>query len=698
MIAILAGKASAGRDIARIVGADKKHDGYMSGNGYFVTWASGHLLALASPEDYGITHISTDDMPFIPEKFILIPRRNKLNKQPDSNAVRQLRIIKNVIKRCRSIIVATEPDEDGELLFRNIYHYFRCRKPVKRLWINSLTDDDIQEGLARLEDSKAFDNLYQAAYARARADWMIATNASRALCITSGIGNDSLGRLHTPVLAMVCKRYLEHIHFVAKPYWQLKLQVEKEGTPLFFTCNEQFKNKATAEKIYNRLKGITDATVCRVEQKEIEEEPPLLYNLTELQKDANIRFGFTADETQEISQLLYEKKLIPFPKTAGRYILNKQFKTVPGLLDTLLSNSFFAAYAIRLKQMKLNSYCVNNRKVNSHPAILITGKKDISMDENEEKIYNLIVGRMLEAFSPCCIKESVDVEINCNGFVFSISGVEVKNKGWKEIYHWNDDKNTVDGNNNNPVILNEFKDGESIKINSHNLIQFTTKAKPLLTEASLLDAMDDVLDVAHKHNRHKPTKAMDLCTPTVRSSVIETLIEKEYIERDGIHLVPTKKGQFIYEAVKNMRIADAELAAGWEQAIRKIEKDSEFLPTFLEAFKIHTRQVTDEIISLRMAREQENACICPKCKRGQVNIYFKLAKCSNSACNLTVYRNLSGKNLTDNQLQQLLRMGKTSLIKGFKDQDGNTFEGTLSFDKDFTIVFSLPRSKAEDND
>ncbi|NDV80273.1 DNA topoisomerase [Dysgonomonas sp. 511] len=362
MIAILAGKASAGRDIARIVGANKKHDGYMSGNGYLVTWTSGFLLTLASPEDYGITHIGTDDIPFIPEKFILVPRRNKSNKQPDSNAVRQLRIIKNVIKRCRSIIAATEPDEDGGLLFRNIYHYFRCRKPFKRLWINSLTDEDIQKGLIRLQDSKAFDNLYLAAYARAQADWMIATNASRALCITSGIGNDSLGRLHTPVLAIICKRYFEHIHFVAKPYWQLKLQVEKGGTPLFFTCNEQFSDRTTAERIYYKLKAITNVTVNKVEHKELKEEPPLLYNLTELQKDANIRFGYTADETLEIAQQLYEKKLITYPKTSGRYISNKQFKSITGLLDTLLSHSQFAASIIRLKQINLNSHCVNSRK------------------------------------------------------------------------------------------------------------------------------------------------------------------------------------------------------------------------------------------------------------------------------------------------------------------------------------------------
>ncbi|MDH6308872.1 DNA topoisomerase-3 [Dysgonomonas sp. PFB1-18] len=500
MIAILAGKASAGRDIARIVGADKKHDGYMSGNGYLVTWASGHLLTPASPDDYGMTHIGTDDMPFIPEKFKLVPRRNKSNKQPDSNAVRQLRIIKNVIKRCRSIIAATEPDEDGELLFRNIYHYFRCRKPFKRLWINSLTDEDIQDGFIKLKDGKAFDNIYLAASTRIQADWMIATNASRALCITSGIGNDSLGRLQTPVLAIICQRYPEHIHFVAKPYWQIKLQVEKEGTPLFFTCNEQFSDKSTAERIFDKLKTITEATVSKVEQTEIKEEPPLLYNLTELQKDANIRFGFTAGETLDIARQLYEKKLITFPKTSGGYISNKQFKNIYSLLDIFLSNSLFAASIIRLKQINLNSHCVNSRKIKNHPAILITGKKNIPMDENEEKIYNLIAGRMLEAFSPCCIKESVDVEVNCNGFVFSISGVEVKNKGWKEIYHWNDNNSMADRGNNNPDILKRFKEGESIKINSYNLIRYITKAKPLLTEAALLDAMDDVLDLAHKYN------------------------------------------------------------------------------------------------------------------------------------------------------------------------------------------------------
>jgi len=586
------------------------------------------------------------------------------------------------------------PSQDGKALGAEptIYHYLKCKKPFKRLWISSLTDTAIRSGIENLKGGKEYNNLYLSAYARAQADWMIGINASQSLCITSGIGNNSLGRVQTPTLAMICKRYLEHIHFVSKPYWQLKLQLEKQGKTVLFTCNDIFEEKQAAEKIYNKLKVIASVKVSGFEHKVIKEEPPLLYDLTALQKEANTLYGMTAEETLAVAQQLYEKKLITYPRTGSRYIPTDVFETIPSLLGKLTSHSLYAAYAVRLKQMKLNRNSVNNRKVTDHHAILITENNNIILEGNEELVYNLIAGRMLEAFSPVCIKESLTIEANCSGLIFRTSCTRITDKGWRQVLN-RQEENVSEKEESSLLDMEDFQEGELLKILSHNLIQSKTRAKPLLTEASLLTSMENAGQDLEDDEQRKALKDMGIGTPATRASIIETLFRREYIERDGKNLLPTKKGLFIYDAVRNMRIADVELTGSWEKALLKIEKDAGFMPTFLEAIKIHTRQITDEIISLRMPKEQENACICPKCKRGQMNTYHKVAKCTNSTCNFIVYRQIAGKNITDNQIRQLLTEKKTSLIKGFKNKDGKSFDAILSFEKDFNITFSFPERK-----
>ena len=313
MIAIIAEKPSVGMDIARVVGADTKNDGYCSGNGYMVTWALGHLVSLALPDTYGYTRTAAEDLPMLPEPFRLVSRQVRTDRGmvPDLAATKQLKVIDWVFNRCVSIIVVTDAGREGELIFRWIYDYLGCTKPFRRLWISSLTDEAIRKGLEELKDGAEYDSLYAAADSRAKADWLVGMNASRALAIASGTPNSSIGRVQTPTLAMICARFKENRGFVSTPYWQLHVTLQGKGTHRRFFHVGNFNDKAEAEAAYRHIPSGSVAEITKAERKETVQQPPLLYDLTALQKDCNVHLDLPADKTLDIAQALYEKKLVP---------------------------------------------------------------------------------------------------------------------------------------------------------------------------------------------------------------------------------------------------------------------------------------------------------------------------------------------------------------------------------------------------
>ena len=323
MKTIIAEKPSVAREIARIVGATKREEGYFSGNGYAVTWAYGHLVQLTMPEGYGIHGFAREHLPILPDTFTLQPRHTKTEKgyKPEPSVVTQIRIVGKLFRESEQIVVATDAGREGELIFRYLYSYLNCRTPFVRLWISSLTDKAIREGLRHLEEGNRYDRLYHAAKARSEADWLVGINATQAMTIAAGRGTYSLGRVQTPTLAMVCARYWEHKRFTPEAFWQVHLSVEGTGEqPVKFSSLEKWKEKSLAEYIYNKVKAQPSLLVTKVECKEKVEETPLLYDLTTLQKEANAKHGFTAEKTLEIAQKLYEKKLITYPRTGSRYI------------------------------------------------------------------------------------------------------------------------------------------------------------------------------------------------------------------------------------------------------------------------------------------------------------------------------------------------------------------------------------------
>ena len=691
MIAIIAEKPSVGMDIARVVGADTKNDGYCSGNGYMVTWALGHLVSLALPDTYGYTRTAAEDLPMLPEPFRLVSRQIRTDRGmvPDLAATKQLKVIDGVFNRCVSIIVATDAGREGELIFRWIYDYLGCTKPFRRLWISSLTDEAIRKGLEELKDGAEYDSLYAAADSRAKADWLVGMNASRALAIASGTPNSSIGRVQTPTLAMICARFRENREFVSAPYWQLHITLDgKESYRRFFRVGN-FGDKAEAEAAYRSIPSGAVAEITKAERREVQQQPPLLYDLTALQKDCNVYLDLPAAKTLDIAQTLYEKKLISYPRTGSRHIPQDVMAHVPELLEKISAMPEFREYEKALDLSALNTHSVDDTEVTDHHALITTGIAPEGLSEAESAVYALIAGRMLEAFSPCCKKETLLMECRIGETVFRSKSSAVASPGWRGVFGRKEDKEEDgDGLNDGHAV---FSEGDRIPVSGHGLAQKKTVPKPLYTEATLLTVMETCgKDIADGEAR-EAVKDIGIGTPATRAAIITTLFKRGYIERSGKSLVPTEKGLLLYGAVKDMLVADVSLTGSWENALSQIERHTLDPDAFMASIRDYTRKATGEILRLSLPAAPVRTFTCPKCRTGHVILKDRTAKCDNDACGLLVYRKFLNKELTERHLEQLLSSGSTSLIKGFKGKKGVAFNAAVAFDAEFNPVLSFPK-------
>lgn len=684
MIAIIAEKPSVAREIAHIVGATDKQDGYIQGNGYMVTWAYGHLVGLAMPEEYGYTGFKRENLPIFPSAFILTPRQVRADKGfvADPGALKQLKIIKKVFDNCDRIIVSCDAGREGELIFRYIYNYIDCRKPFDRLWISSLTDKAIREGLQNLKVGTQYDNLFYAAQARSEADWVVGINASQALSISAGRGSFSLGRVQTPTLAMICSHFLENKDFTPSKYWQLKLQTDSFNA----ISLEKFDTKEVAESNLQRAKSTNEVVVKSVERKEMSQEAPLLYDLTTLQKEANSKLGFSADKTLSIAQKLYEAKLTTYPRTGSRYISEDVFDTIPELVDKLTSHTRFGEYAQRLTT--LGKRPVDGKKVTDHHAILITENSVSGLQADDKAIYEMIAGRVLEAFSDKCIKDVTTVVLSCDGVEFGVKGSVIKQDGWRAVFH---DKEEGEDNVSLPPLSNR----QTLPLGGVELLEKQTKPKPLHTESSLLSAMESAGKELEDEQERAAMKESGIGTPATRAAIIETLLSRDYMCRDKKSLIPTEKGLAVYQIVKDKKIADVQMTGMWENALSKIENGEMDSTTFKKGIEVYAAQITTELLAIQIAFTSNNDCACPKCKSGRMLFYDKVVKCSNVDCSVTIFRNKSDKHLTEKQVTELLTTGKTSVIKGFKSKAGKSFDASLAFDEQYNVTFIFPEKSTK---
>ena len=687
MIAIIAEKPSVGQDIARIIGATEKKDGYMAGNGYLVTWALGHLVSLAMPSAYGYGKASHEDLPMLPEPFQLVVRQIKTDRGmvTDIGAAKQLKLIDEVFSKCDSIIVATDAGREGELIFRYIYHYLGYTKPFKRLWISSLTDEAIRAGMSNLKDGEAYDSLYHAADCRAKADWLVGMNASRALALASGMPNNSLGRVQTPTLAMVCERYWENRRFTSEAFWQLHIATDGcDGEVVKLSSSEKWKSKEPATELYNKVKAAGSATVTKAERKEKTEETPLLYDLTTLQKEANAKHGFTAEQTLEIAQKLYEKKLITYPRTGSRYIPEDVFAEIPKLLAFIGTQPEWKD-KVRAKAAPTRR-SVDDGKVTDHHALLVTGEKPLFLSKEDNTIYQMIAGRMVEAFSEKCVKDVTTVTAECAGVEFTVKGSVVKQTGWRAVYGEEKEEITIPG----------WQEGDTLTPKGSSITEGKTKPKPLHTEATLLSAMETAGKEIEDDALRQAMKDCGIGTPATRASIIETLFKRGYMERCKKSLVPTEKGLALNSVVKTMRIADVAMTGEWEKELARIERGELPADTFRKEIEAYTREITSELLSCdKLFGSRDSGCACPKCGTGRMRFYGKVVRCDNTECGLPVFRQKAGRTLSDDEIKDLLTDGHTKPLKGFKSKQGKNFDAIVAFDGEYNTTFVFPEKKCK---
>jgi DNA topoisomerase-3 len=694
MKVIIAEKPSVARDIAAIVGAGSRKDGYLEGNGYAVTWAFGHLVGLAMPEQYGISGFQRENLPILPEEFKLIPCQVKDGKgyRNDPGVMKQLKVIKELFGKCDRIIVATDAGREGELIFRLIYNYLECTKPFDRLWISSLTDQAIRRGLENLRPGEEYDNLYASARARSQADWLVGINASQALSISAGYGVWSLGRVQTPTLAMICSRYLENKDFKPKTYFQVKLNTEKEATLFAAISTERYGAKQDADTILDRVRSAEYVSVLKVETRQANQDPPLLYDLTTLQKDANSRQGFSADKTLSVAQSLYEAKLISYPRTGSRYISGDVFSEIPTLISQLSGYAAFGSYAKTLSGQELNKRSVNDKKVTDHHALIITENMPGGISADQRILYDMIAGRMLEAFSAKCTKENTIVSLDASGVPFTVKSSMILIPGWHAVLNAPDEEKGED----DILALPTLSAGDRLPVNGADLLEKQTKPRPLHTEASLLSAMETCGNELADEAEREALKESGIGTPATRASIIETLFSREYIIREKRSLVPTNKGLAVYLAVRDKKIAYISMTGEWESVLNKIATGNADAGTFHRRIEVYAAQIATELLESKIeGGNQRKSCPCPKCKSGQVTIFQKVAKCGNESCGLTVFRTVAGKELSDAHLTDLLAKGKTGVIKGFKNREQKPFEASISFDSEFKTVFVFSSKKGE---
>ena len=687
-ICIIAEKPSVARDIARIVEANNRQDGFLEGNGYVVTWAVGHLIALAMPEAYGFSAYKREDLPIRPNPFLLVVRQVRKDKEyvSDPAALKQLKVIRSCFDKADRIIVATDAGREGELIFRYIYQHLGCRKPFDRLWISSLTDKAIREGLSNLKSGSCYDNLYHSAKARSEADWLVGINASRALSIARK-GGYSLGRVQTPTLAMVCRRYIENRDFSSVPYWKLSALMEKEGVSLKAIGITDYESEASAQTALTTLRSQSRLKVESVARKVTHTSPPLLYDLTALQKDANRRQGFSADKTLSIAQSLYEKKITTYPRTGSRYISEDVFEEVPALLRKIRETL----------PNPLNRHSVDNAKVTDHHAIIPTGETPSGLSTDETTIYQMVVNRFVEAFSPNSEEERMLVRFTHGTNIFTWKACRQISLGWKAVQKGKEVEAEKKEDSDEQILssLPSLTEEEVLPLVSAEITEHKTKPKPLYTEATLLSAMEKAGKEVEDTESKKAMADCGIGTPATRANIIETLILRDYIRRDKKSIIPTEKGLAVYKIVKDKKIANAEMTGSWELALAAIEAGKMPSDKFAQGINSYVGTICEELLSLSSEQKSYPVYRCPKCGQQSVGIYAKVAKCRHETCGFHVFREVCGILLSEDHIRDLISSGRTSILKGLTSKAGKKFNARLVLGEDYATSFEFENNKGK---
>lgn len=700
----IAEKPSVARDIAKVLGATQARSGYLEGNGYCVTWTFGHLCTLKEPHDY---HPSFKywDLGYLP----IIPERFGLKLIPNKGVEQQFKVIEKLVNDCEEVINCGDAGQEGELIQRWVLQKANCSKPVKRLWISSLTEEAIKEGFANLRSGEEYKNLYLAGNARAIGDWLLGINATR--LFTKKFGQNkavlSIGRVQTPTLAMLVQRQKEINAFTSSDYWELKT-VYREI--LFNAAIDKLARKERAEKGLEYLKQ-HPFKVVSFEIKEGKEKNPRLFDLTGLQVEANKKFGFSADNTLKYVQSLYEKKHVTYPRVDTTYLSESLYPKIPGILQSMYH---YQELIVPIMQGPIPrpKAVFDDTKVTDHHAIIPTEIcPPASLYREEKMIYDLIARRFIAVFYPDCKISNTLVEGKVGDIPFKATGKQILEPGWKVVYakdvkNEEDEKNKEEEQN-----IPEFEVGES---GPHEPLihQGKTSAPKPYTEATILRAMETAGKQVEDEELREMMKNNGIGRPSTRANIIETLFKRKYIEKKRKNLIATQTGIDLIDTIEDELLKSPELTGEWELKLRKIEKGEyeahQFKQELIDMVAALTRKVIysqDRSISIQgekgtteeVTRKEKKSKddtplnwdseICPKCKVHQLMKGNTAIGCKDHQnCGFKVPFELFGKRLNERQIHTLIKKGKLSKLKGFSTHPEGKNEGVLNLDVNFNLL------------
>ncbi len=684
----IAEKPSVAREIAEVVGAKQRKEGYFEGNGYQVTWSFGHLCELKEPHEYDSAYRewNLNMLPILPHKF-------GIKVKNDKGIEKQFNIISTLFEHAEEVINCGDAGQEGELIQRWIFSKANCKKPLKRLWISSLTEEAIREGFKKLKEGREYESLYFAGYSRAAADWLLGMNATRLFTIKYGNGKQvlSVGRVQTPTLAMIVKRQLEINDFKSAVFFELKT---KYRDVIFNATRDRFyeKEKATAEDV---LASIRDSpfTITSVDAKKAKETAPRLFDLTSLQVECNKKFGYSADDTLKVIQNLYEKKLVTYPRVDTTYLPNDIYPKIGGILGNMTGYQSLVKPLLEAPIRK-SSKVFDDKKVTDHHAIIPTGVSAQGLAGNEGQVYDVIAKRFLAAFYPDCEVLNTIVLGAVKEIEFKATGKQILDPGWRLVYN----KEAVDEDEKEDTqILPAFEKGESGPHEAF-LAEGKTSAPKAFTEATLLRAMETAGKQVDDEELRDLMKDNGIGRPSTRAAIIETLFRRNYIRRERKNVVPTVTGMELIRVINNELLKSAEMTGKWEFKLRQIEKGDYQAESFLQEMKAMVSELVVQVKSESSQRitiaaeapesKKDDTLICPKCQKGTMLKGKTAMGCSDfkNGCTFKVPFEFMGKKLTESQLTALIKKIKTSAIKNM-DTGAGKKDGILELTPQFEIVF-----------
>ncbi|WP_392346725.1 DNA topoisomerase 3 [uncultured Polaribacter sp.] len=693
----IAEKPSVAREIAAILGANTKRDGFYEGNGYAVTYTFGHLCTLLEPKDYKPHWKSWDlnNLPMLPERF-------DTKVTGDAGIRKQFNIVKSLFDKASVVINCGDAGTEGELIQRWVINQCNYKGKVQRLWISSLTEEAIKEGFKNLKPSEQYDNLYYAGFSRAIGDWLLGLNATRLYTVKYGGYKQvlSVGRVQTPTLAMIVNRYVEITNFKPQPYWEL--QTTYRNT-LFNYEDGRFLKQEDGQILANKVNE-SDFEIVSVVKKKGKEYAPKLFDLTGLQVYCNNKFGFSADETLKMVQKLYEMKVVTYPRVDTTFLPSDVYPKIAGILSKLTKYSELTQPLLGQK-IKKSKRIFDDQKVTDHHAIIPTGIQG-NLQYNQQQVYDIITRRFIGAFYPDSEVSNTAVIGKAADVPFKTTGKEILTKGWRVAFETEESK--IKKELNEQVTLPSFVKGEK-GVHQPSFLEKETKPPRNFTEASLLRAMETAGRQVDDDEMRELMKENGIGRPSTRASIIETLFRRKYIERKKKLVLPTQTGIDLINIIDNELLKSAELTGRWEKRLKEIERGEFNAGNFINNMKKMVDELVYEVRSNKTSKRiSSNPIIpkeakktptkkpiskkeilgktCPKCKKGTILKGSSAFGCSEykNKCDLKIPFEIYGKKVSENQLIRLLDKGCTTNLKGFKIDTG-AVEGLIRFDENFSL-------------